>query len=380
MKISRIAAAGCILLLAASCARTAGIKGTVTGASNDEVIVKLLEVNSYNVLDTVKTDKSGSFSYKVEMEKGKPEFIYLFHKDTKIASLLLEQGDKVSVTADTLGNYSISGSEESVKLQEVEKSFAEFAGKFAAVSDRMDVEGQDEATMKELQKQITKLYIEYYRKATAYVLTNSHSLTCVPVLFQSVNEYFPIFSQQTDAILFRATADSLKSVYPGSRYVQALEKEAARRESILQLNGKLNNASETGYLNLSMPDVQGQKVTLSDVDSKVTLIHFWSASDAMQKMFNIETLLPIYKEFHDKGFEIYAICTDVDKSMWASVVKSQELPWINVCDGLGASSPALLLYRITQLPCSFVIVDGAITDETITGEAGLRRILQQKLK
>lgn len=380
MKISRIAAAGCILLLAVSCAKTAGIKGTITGASDDEVIVKLLEVNSYNVLDTVKTDKSGSFSYKIELAKGKPEFIYLFHKDTKIASLLLEQGDKVSFTADTLGNYSVEGSEESSRLLEVENSFAEFAGHFKDISDRMDAEGLDEAAMRDLQKQITKLYIEYYRKATAYVLSNSHSLTCVPVLFQSVNEYFPIFSQQTDAILFRATADSLKSVYPESRYVQALEKEAARRESILQLNGKLNNASETGYLNLSLPNEQGRKVTLSDVDSKVTLIHFWSASDAAQKMFNLEILLPIYKEFHDKGFEIYAICTDVDKSMWASVVKSQELPWINVCDGLGASSPALLLYRVTQLPCSFVIVDGAITDETITGEAGLRKILQQNLK
>lgn len=380
MKISRIAAAGCILLLAVSCAKTAGIKGTITGASDDEVIVKLLEVNSYNVLDTVKTDKSGSFSYKIELAKGKPEFIYLFHKDTKIASLLLEQGDKVSFTADTLGNYSVEGSEESSRLLEVENSFAEFAGHFKDISDRMDAEGLDEVAMRDLQKQITKLYIEYYRKATAYVLSNSHSLTCVPVLFQSVNEYFPIFSQQTDAILFRATADSLKSVYPESRYVQALEKEAARRESILQLNGKLNNASETGYLNLSLPNEQGRKVTLSDVDSKVTLIHFWSASDAAQKMFNLEILLPIYKEFHDKGFEIYAICTDVDKSMWASVVKSQELPWINVCDGLGASSPALLLYRVTQLPCSFVIVDGAITDETITGEAGLRKILQQKLK
>ena len=380
MKISRIAAAGCILLLAVSCAKTAGIKGTITGASDDEVIVKLLEVNSYNVLDTVKTDKSGSFSYKIELEKGKPECIYLFHKDTKIASLLLEQGDKVSFTADTLGNYSVEGSEESSRLLEVENSFAEFAGHFKDISDRMDADGLDEAAMRDLQKQITKLYIEYYRKATAYVLSNSHSLTCVPVLFQSVNEYFPIFSQQTDAIFFRATADSLKSVYPESRYVQALEKEAARRESILQLNGKLNNASETGYLNLSLPNEQGRKVTLSDVDSKVTLIHFWSASDAAQKMFNLEILLPIYKEFHDKGFEIYAICTDVDKSMWASVVKSQELPWINVCDGLGASSPALLLYRVTQLPCSFVIVDGAITDETITGEAGLRKILQQNLK
>lgn len=380
MKISRIAAVGCILLLAASCAKTAGIKGTVTGVSDGEVIVKLLELNSYNVLDTVKTDKSGSFSYKVDIEKGNPEFIYLFHKDTKIASLLLEQGDKVSVTADTLGNYSVEGSEESSRLLEVEKSFSEFAGGFRAVSDRMDAEGLDEAAMKDLQKQITKLYIDYYRKATAYVLSNSHSLTCVPVLFQSVNEYFPIFSQQTDAILFRATADSLRTVYPESRYVQALENEVARRESILQLNSKLRNASEAGFPNLSMPNEQGRKVTLSEVDAKVTLIHFWSASDAAQKMFNIETLLPIYKEYHDRGFEIYAISIDADKSMWAGVVKSQELPWINVCDGLGASSPALLAYRINQLPCSFVIVDGALTDETVTGESGLRRLLQQKLK
>ncbi len=34
-------------------------------------------------------------------------------------------------------------------------------------------------------------------------MTNSKSLTSIPVLYQKVNESFPIFSQATDAILFQ---------------------------------------------------------------------------------------------------------------------------------------------------------------------------------
>ena len=380
MKISRIAAFVCLSLLAISCSKTARIKGTVTGAADDEVIVKLLEVNSYNVLDTIKTDKSGSFSYKLEVGKNNPEFIYLFHNDTKIASLLLKSGENVSVMADTLGNYSVEGSEESAKLKEVETGFAEFARKFIDVNNRLDAAGLDENADLNLRKEMTRLYIDYYRKVTAFVLTNSHSLTCVPVLFQSVNEYFPIFNQDTDAILFRAATDSLKKVYPESRYVQALENETVRRESILTLNNRLGSASEVGFPDLSLPNEKGQKVRLSEVDAKVVLVHFWSASDAEQKMFNIERIKPLYDEFHDKGFEVYAVNVDTDKVLWASVVKNQELPWINVCDGLGASSPSVLLYGITMVPATYVIVDGTLTDETISGESGLRKLLQKTLK
>ena len=65
--------------------------------------MKLLDINRYEVLDTVATDAAGKFSYKVDVKEGQPEFIYVFYKDTKIVSLLLEAGDNVTVEADTLG-------------------------------------------------------------------------------------------------------------------------------------------------------------------------------------------------------------------------------------------------------------------------------------
>ena len=80
-----------------SCGSNARIDGTLTDAASSEVIVKLLESNRYEVLDTVKTDASGHFSYKVDVAEGQPEFVYIFYKDKKIASLLLEAGDKVEV-------------------------------------------------------------------------------------------------------------------------------------------------------------------------------------------------------------------------------------------------------------------------------------------
>lgn len=110
--------------VAAACTSGARIDGAVESAPSSEVVVKLLDANRYSVLDTVKTDASGKFSYKVDVKKGQPEFVYLFFGDRRIASLLLENGDKVKVAADTLGNYAVEGSEESSRLAKVEKDYS----------------------------------------------------------------------------------------------------------------------------------------------------------------------------------------------------------------------------------------------------------------
>ena len=133
-----MAAVAAAMLAAASCAHVAKIDGTVEQASSSEVIVKLLNVNKYEVLDTVAVDAAGKFSYKVEVEEGKPEFIYLYHGDKKIASLLLSEGEKVAVKADTLGNYTVSGSEESEKLAQVEKDYAAVTAKMDALAVKLE--------------------------------------------------------------------------------------------------------------------------------------------------------------------------------------------------------------------------------------------------
>ena len=77
-------------MLAVSCGRSAKIDAVVSGLSSSDVVVKMLNVNKFEVLDTVAADAAGKLSYKVDVEKGQPEFIYLFHNDVKIASLILQ--------------------------------------------------------------------------------------------------------------------------------------------------------------------------------------------------------------------------------------------------------------------------------------------------
>lgn len=357
---------GLCALLAAACAKpSARIDGTLTDAPDRQVIVKLLDINNYKVLDSVKTDAAGRYSYKVPVQKGQPEFVYLYYGYTKISSLLLQEGDEVKVVTDTLGRGSVVGSVESERLQEVERKFAEFL--------REAEQAEDNAAFR-------RSYIQYYREAVKYVMNNPHSLTVVPVLFQNVNPDLPVFSQTTDALHFRNALDSLSAVYPDSKYVKALERETTRREGILGFDSRLSMASEAEYPDIKSKDINGNEVSLQALDSKAVILFFWTVTDPESKILNQETYKPVYQDYHDKGLEIFAVSLDTDKAAWASVVKSQELPWVNVNDGLGASSPAATLYNVTSLPRAYLILDGKIVDRRVEGEKALRRELDKVLK
>ena len=353
------------LLSLAACADKASIRGTLAGAPDRQVIVKQLDVNVYRTLDTVKTAKDGSFRYQVEVAAGQPEFIYLFYGDTRIAALLLEKGDKVTVQADTLGRYTVEGSTGSEELAQVDKAYNDFLAALSAnESDPMEM---------------TRLYIEHYRECVKYVMGHPFSLTTVPVFFETLGDA-PVFSRPTDGILFRQTADSLKTVYPDSRYVKALDKEAERRMRILEVTTQIENAPEAAFPEINLPDTKGEKRALSEVDAKVVLVHFWDLNNAAQKMMALDTLLPIYEQYHRRGFEIYSICVSADKPEWASSVLGQKLPWINVCDGLGGASPAVVTYNITELPTSFLIVNGELNTKPIGGVDGLKKELARVLR
>lgn len=363
MRSFKTAALVALTVLAAACSRNeAKIEGTLAGAPGKDVVVKLLNMNSYTTLDTLTTDAAGHFSGKVEVEPQQPEFVYLFYKDTKVASLLLNSGDAVKVSTDTLGHCSVEGSEESQKLIGIENDFHDFAAQMSAGTTS---------------EELSKLYVAYYRKCVRYIMENPASLTCIPVLYQNLNSDFPIFSQTTDALHFRNVTDTLSKLYPDSRYVRALAKETERREQLLSLNSRVSAAKELAYPDFTLVDVNGKKVTLSDVDAKAVMLYFWTATDTAQKLFNTDVLKSLYADYHDKGLEIVAVSFDADKSLWASVVKNQGLEWINLNDNSGSTAT---LYNVSSLPASYLIVDGEIMNRKLDGEKALRKHLDKVLK
>ena len=316
---------------------------------------------------------------QVELEKGQIEFVYLYREGRRIASLLLQRGDRVSVVADTLGNYTVEGSEESAKLAQVERDYADALKRMTAISESLDnAQTVDQAVT--MRQELAQEYVNYYRSRVMYILQNSRSMTVVPVLYQTMGANLPVFAQHTDAIHFRNMADSLALSYPDSRYVKALRKEAERRMERLEMEGLIDSAQQIGYPDVELPDINGEKRKLSEVDAKVVILQFWTASDVNQKMFNVDVLKGLYEDFHDKGLEIYQISLDTDKILWAQVVKQQKHPWISVCDSRGAASPYAVSYNLEGLPAMFVISDGELVDGSVVDEASLKKLLRKLLK
>ena len=376
-RFSNVIRCAAAALLAAACTPTAKVEMTLDSAPSSEVVVKLLNINQYEVLDTLKTDASGKFSYKVNVEEGQPEFVYLYYKDKRVASLLLEAGDKVNVSADTLGNYTVQGSEESSRLALVEQEYSAAQKRLQALAIQMETASDEQ--MASLRQALAKEYVTYYRQCVKYILENSSSLTAVPVLYQNFGPELPVFSQNTDAIHFVNVADSLALAYPQSKYVRALRKEAERRYGYMELEAKLRTVSPVGFPDIVLPDINAQQVRLSEVDSKVIMLFFWDPSNANQKMFNLDILESLHNDYHKKGFEIYQVALTTDKAAWAQIVKKQNLPWINVCDRLGAASQYVTTYNIPVLPATYIIADGELVDGEIVDEKSVRRLLDKLL-
>ena len=376
-RFSNVIRCAAAALLAAACTPTAKVEMTLDSAPSSEVVVKLLNINQYEVLDTLKTDASGKFSYNVNVEEGQPEFVYVYYKDKRVASLLLEAGDKVNVSADTLGNYTVQGSEESSRLALVEQEYSAAQKRLQALAVQMETASDEQ--MASLRQALAKEYVAYYRQCVKYILENSRSLTAVPVLYQNFGPELPVFSQNTDAIHFVNVADSLALAYPQSKYVRALRKEAERRYGYMELEAKLRTVSPVGFPDIVLPDINAQQVRLSEVDSKVIMLFFWDPSNANQKMFNLDILESLHNDYHEKGFEIYQVALTTDKAAWAQIVKKQNLPWINVCDRLGAASQYVTTYNIPILPATYIIADGELVDGEIVDEKSVRRLLDKLL-
>lgn len=353
-----------LLLCLVSCGKGVRVEVTLDAPAASQLTLRQLDMNVYRILDTLTTDRRGRVVFKPKVSKGQPEFFYLFYGEKRIASLLLESGDRVHLEADTLGRYRVSGSPQCDTLRVSEKAYSVFIAAFSAAQDS---------------RELGALYVAHYRECVRRVVSNSKSLVVIPVLYERISEGTAVFNRPADAVLFRAAADSLTAVYPDSRYVKALQKEAERRMQLLNMQLQMGAAPRVDYPDLEMPDIRGEKRRLSTLGAKAVLLHFWTSENPAQRMFNLDTLLPLYQEYHGRGLEIYSVCIDADKVRWGSVVNAQKLPWVNVNDGRGAVTHALTLYNVQNLPETFLLADGEILKQSIAGPAALRRTLSALL-
>lgn len=369
-----------IALMLASCNKTpkAVISATIAGAPDSSVVLQKLNFNRLSVVDTIKTDAKGEFKYEVKLTGNAPYFYYIYLGESPVASLVLLDGDKVKVNVDKLGLFNVEGSQESVLVKEVNDKFESVKYKMNRILENMPETPSQEQT-KSVNAQVGKLYVDFKKDMTRHIIVNPYSISSAVALFQKFNDSFPVFGDETDAILFKRVQDSLQTVYPQSEYVLALRDEVAARQKYLDLVTRFNTLEQINFPSVEMPDVNGEMKSLKELDGKVIILSFWATGQSEHKMFNAE-MKGMYERLHAQGLEIYQIGLDIDKPSWAATVKSQGLPWINVNDGQGIDSPSVSMFNITAVPAMYVVNrKGEVVARNVFDVAQLETIVKKYL-
>lgn len=304
-----------------------------------------LDYNRLSFIDSLATNGNGHLKCKLELrDKVNPAFYYFYHNGTKLAGVVAADKERISVSADTLGRYSVAGSEDSRLLMQMDSLLA--ASK--AQMERVLAEEPEDMNL-----QLSRIYIDHKRAMLRQVVGNPFSITSAAALFQKFNDQLYVFQEPTDVYIFTSVRDSLVQKYPDNEFVNAVSKAIDIRRNADELEEKISNAVY-GLPEIKMTDFDGKEHLLSDMFGNVILLSFWSIAQDEHKMFNLE-MVPVYEKYHSKGFEIYQVCVDEDKTAWAASVRNQKLPWTCVNDGLGLVSPAVAAYNLNSIPTMFII-------------------------
>ncbi|MCY1723437.1 TlpA disulfide reductase family protein [Prolixibacteraceae bacterium Z1-6] len=359
------------------------IRGKITHAEGESIYLEQLLTSSRKQIGETKINNKGEFEFKGIT--GIPTFYLLKLTDHNFITLLVDSAETVVVEADAANfyrEYNVSGSLGSEQVKLLDTKLKETRHKLDSLQSLNNLyEGNPDYD--EVRPNWAKKYDEIVQEqidfSTNFVRENPFAMASVLALYQKFNTDDQFYIVR-DLQVMRTAASALNSIYPQSEQVKALynntlqyvrQQQAAKMQQFIQEQGE--NSPD-----IILPDTDGNEVALSSLRGKVVLVQFWAAVDRGSRIQN-PVLVEVYNKYKRKGFEIYQVSVDDNRSEWVDAIDQDKLTWINVGDMKG-STQATTVYNVQSVPFNYLLdKDGVIVAKNLKGPA-LDKAIAQLLK
>lgn len=107
-------------------------------------------------------------------------------------------------------------------------------------------------------------------------------------------------------------------------------------------------------LQIELPTVKGDKISLASLKGKVVLLDFWASWCVPCRSAN-KKLVKLYDKYKPKGFEIYSVSLDDEKADWEKAIKKDKISWLQVNEPSTFGAESARRWNISALPTTFLI-------------------------
>lgn len=127
---------------------------------------------------------------------------------------------------------------------------------------------------------------------------------------------------------------------------------------------------------LTMQDVNGKPLAISNFKGKYVLVDFWASWCGPCRQEN-PNVVAAYNKYKDKNFTILGVSLDKDKAAWLKAIKDDNLAWNHMSDLKQWESVAVNTYQFDGIPFN-VLLDpsGKIIASSLRGDELERKLAE----
>lgn len=334
------------------------VEGTIEGAKDSMLYLVQNALEGVQRLDSVKLKENGTFTFEVETPTDVPEF-YALVVGRHVIHFAVDNTETITVKAKlpTMErDYTIEGNESSLKIRDISRMQQDVQARLVAIERNRDMLPGDQRDSLE---SILTTYKEQMKRS--YIVGNPLLAVAYFAVCQSITDQggtFQLFNPLTnrdDIRCYAAVATAWDGMFPDAprtkqlcnMAIKGMDNTATPQQQALEVDAE--KVSETGIIDINLPDINSHLHSIKDMKEKVVMIDF-TMYGAKESAERTRLMRSLHEKYHEQGFEIYQISLDDDLHFWKFACEN--LPWVCVHETDGTTTN---IYNVKNLPTFFLV-------------------------